>query len=34
MNRLGVLNKVRGIVSNAELDRIFDEDGVLRSKGQ
>jgi hypothetical protein len=28
MNRLNAQNTVRGIVSNAELDRIFDEDGV------
>jgi len=29
MGRLNVRNKVRGITSNAELDRIFDEDAVI-----
>ena len=32
MGKLSIRNKVRGVTSNAELDRIFDEDAVTEKK--
>ena len=32
MGKVSIRNKVRGVTSNSELDRVFDEDAVTEEK--